>query len=117
LCYFKGGGINQTEYFQMVFDPTQNKHVYFSYDLVVFKDENLEEFDLVLEYNGSFHHTKIEVEKDPNSPAHPYKSKVASKLETYNKDKLKLDHIRAKCKNILIYWEKTKKLQSYEECY
>jgi hypothetical protein len=117
LCYYKGGGINENEYFQMIYDPKKQKQVYFSYDLVVFKNENLKEIELVFEYNGSWHHSKQDVEKDPNSPGHPYKNNVMTKKEIYEHDILKLEHIKQKCKNILIYWEKTKQLQRYEECY
>lgn len=115
LCYYKGGGINGNEYFQMVFDPTKQKYVYFSYDLIVLNENK--EINLVLEYNGSWHYTKKEMEADPNSPSHPYKTKILTKKEVYQKDLLKLNHIKQKCNHILIYWEKTKQLKNYEECY
>lgn len=112
-CYFKNGGRNGEEYFQMIFDKNKNKHVYFSYDLIVFDDND--KIELVLEYNGPWHYSKKDIIKDPLSPSTPYKNNKLTKKETYEKDKLKLDHIN--CDNILIYWEQKDKLQKYEECY
>ena len=100
----------------MIYDPNKNKLVYFSYDLIVF-DEFLKEINLILEYNGPWHYSKDEVKKDPNSPSHPYKKNITSKKQVYEKDLFKLNYIKRKCSNILIYWEKDKKLQKYEECY
>lgn len=114
-CYFKNGGINNKEYFQMIYDESKQKHVYFSYDLIIFKNEDLKEIELVFEYNGPWHYNKEDVLIDPNGPSIPYKTNKLTKKETYIKDKLKLDHIN--CDNILIYWEKSEKLQKYEKCY
>lgn len=114
-CYYYGGGISGKEYFQMIYDNNKQKNVYFSYDLIVF-DEN-ENISLVLEYNGPWHYSREEIIIDPNGKGVPYKTNNMSKKEIYYNDKLKLEHMYLKCKNILIYWEKTKLLQRYEECY
>ena len=82
-----------------------------SYDLVVFDDNN--KILLVLEYNGPWHYKLDDVNLDENGPATQYE-KSKSKLETYNFDLLKLNTIFVECKNILIYWEKIKKLENYD---
>ena len=108
-CYFKGGGINNKEYFKCVI--IDDKKRYMSYDLVVIDDNN--KILLVLEYNGPWHYKLDDIKLDENGPATPYK-KSKTKLETYNFDLLKLNTIFVECKNILIYWEKIKKLENYD---
>lgn len=108
-CYFKGGGINNKEYFKCII--IDGKKIYMSYDLVVVDDNN--KIILVLEYNGPWHYKIDDINMDANGPATPYK-KSKSKLETYNFDLLKLNTIFVECKNILIYWEKIRKLENYD---
>ena len=61
---------------------------------------------------GLVSYYKLEdVNSDENGPATPY-NESKSKLETYNL--LKLNTIFVECKNILIYWEKSKKLEKYD---
>jgi len=105
-CYFKGGGINNKEYFKCISIDGVKK--YMSYDLVVFDDNKI---ILALEYNGPWHYKLEDVNSDENGPATPY-NESKSKLETYNL--LKLNTIFVECKNILIYWEKSKKLEKYD---
>jgi len=88
-CYFKNGGKNNKEYFQMIFNKEKNRYVYFSYDLIVL-DEN-DNIKLVLEYNGPWHYTKEEIHKDPNGPATPYKTNKLTKKDTYERDKAKIE--------------------------
>jgi hypothetical protein len=111
-CYFKNGGKNGNEYFQMIYDEDKKKQAYFSYDFVVLKENKIE---LVLEYNGPWHYTEKDILIDPNGPATPYKNNKLTKKETYLKDKLKLNYID--CDNILIFWEQTNKLEKYEKSY
>lgn len=114
-CFFKYG--NEKEFFQMIFDDQLNKYKYFSYDLVVFKTKedkqtkNLENIDLILEYNGPWHYKKDEVD-DLQAPCTPYPNSV-SIYESIKSDELKLNHMYQYCKNILIFWEKSKILENY----
>ena len=112
LCYYKGGGINGKEYYQMIYDDVKSKYIYVSYDFVLFKDDKLKEIDMVLEYNGPWHYTKEEVELDPKGNSSPYKNSK-SKMEVYEFDIKKLSHIPASKK--LIFWEKTKKMEIFKD--
>jgi hypothetical protein len=111
LCYYKNGGINNEEYFIRYNNFLKS---FFKYDLVVFKDENLKEINLILEYNGPWHYTKEDVINNPEKPGLPFNKDITI-YDIYMKDKLKLDLAYVnKCKNILIYWEKTGILEKYE---
>lgn len=99
------------------------KKRYSSYDLVVFSDyqsydtKNLNNIDLVLEYNGPWHYTKQELVKHGNEPAVPYKINnkfIYTKYQVFIMDQCKLNHISKYTNNILIYWEKTKTLSKYK---
>jgi hypothetical protein len=111
-CYFKNGGINNKEYFQVVYSKELKRNVYFSYDLVVFNDD-LTEIILVLEYNGPWHYNLEEMQNNSNKPATPYKNSKTIK-ETYDFDLFKLNTIKKKCDKILIYWQKEKKIIEYD---
>lgn len=113
-CYFKNGGINNKEFFQMI--KINEKFRYFSYDLVIFKTEidainkNLNNIELILEYNGPWHYLETEVMYLGHLPATPYKNNKNTKTisETYNLDYIKKEHMLKYTKNYLIYWEKLK---------
>lgn len=114
VCYFKWGGINNEEFFQCL--SIQGKKWYVSYDLVVFKDKNsalnkdMNSIYLVLEYNGPWHYTKKQASEEPNEMATPYPNSK-TKMETFLSDKMKVNHIKKFCDNVLIFWERTGKLQ------
>lgn len=110
-CYFKNGGINGKEYFQMIYDDKLKKKKYVSYDLVVMS-EDLSKIDFVFEYNGGWHYTEDEMLADPNGQSTPYKN-CKTKMETYNHDLKKLSHIFKKTNDVRIYWWKTKSLVKY----
>jgi len=112
LAYFKT--TDKNEFWQMIYVPFLNKMKYFSYDLIVFStkdaviDKDLTKIDLVLEYNGPWHYTNEEILGVEYEPATPYKSNKFTKLQQFELDKLKLNHIRQfNPKEILVYWERT----------
>jgi hypothetical protein len=109
-CYFKNGGINGKEYFQVVQFNGVKK--YFSYDLVVF-DDNKQNIVLVLEYNGPWHYTLTECVNNPQKKSTPYKNSKTIQ-ETYNDDMFKLNTIKTKCPNIYIFWEKQNKIVKFD---
>ncbi len=75
-------------------------------------DNDLKNITLVLEYNGPWHYRLIDNLNRADEPATPYKnSKTIS--ETYVLDILKLNTIKNKCSNILIFWEDSKELIKY----
>lgn len=112
-CFFKNGGVNGMEFFQMIYSETLKKKIYISYDLVVFKDESsavkkdLNNIELILEYNGPWHYKENEVKVRGNLPATPYKKSKTIK-ETYEFDLFKMNVLKKYCDNFLIYWEKDK---------
>jgi len=116
LCYYKGGGINNGEYFISYYNEKLKRSAIFKYDFVVFKNENLKEIDLILEYNGPWHYNRNDILINPDFPGTPFNKNI-SKYDLYLKDKLKLNIAYKKCKNIFIFWEKNKTIIKYEGDY
>lgn len=118
-CYFHGGGVNGKEFYQNIYNEFSNKMDYISYDLVVFetetdaKNKNLHKIVCVLEYNGPWHYTLIEMSEDPDGPATPYKNNKTSKTkrQTYEQDNKKYKLMKQYTNEIFVYWEKDKTLE------
>jgi len=114
-CYFKWGGVNGSEFFQS--SSINGKRVFFSYDLVVFRDvlsaqeKNMHEIVLVLEYNGPWHYTHEQAAADPQGKANPYPNSK-TKIQTYEYDMMKFNHIKNLTSNFFVYWEKTATLEA-----
>jgi hypothetical protein len=114
-CYFKDVDTGKKEFFQMVYVPFLKKKKYFCYDLVVFKDEeaykskNIKEIELVLEYNGPWHYEEHEVSGHEEEPSMPYKTCKHTKKQTYELDKIKMDHICNYANSVTVFNEKTGK--------
>jgi hypothetical protein len=113
LCYFKNGGANKKEYYQIIYDEKNGGKKYVSYDLTIFKDEELTIIDKIIEYNGPWHYRYDDYINRPNEPATPYQNSKTIK-ETYNFDILKNNHIFALGYDLFIYWEDTKTLLKYD---
>lgn len=113
ICYFKNGGINKKEYYQIILDNTNGGKKYVSYDLTIFKDKELTTLDKIIEYNGPWHYRYNDYINRPNEPATPYKNSKTIK-DAYNFDILKNNHIFALGIDIFIYWEDTKTLVKYD---
>lgn len=110
---------DKKEFWQMIYVPFLNKKRHFSYDLIVFstKDaaikKDLTKIDLVFEYNGPWHYTYNEILGAEQEPATPYQSNKFNKLEQFELDKIKLNHIKQfNPKEILVYWEKTNLIEN-----
>lgn len=118
VCYFKNGGVNNQEFYQSVLDEKTNKHLFLSYDLVVFgsiksaKEKDLNSIVLVLEYNGPWHYKTEYALEHPKEPATPYPNSKTI-LETYEYDIFKMNHIKKYCDNFLVYWYKDEKFGDY----
>ena len=104
-AYYKGGGVNKSEFFQNI----DGKYV--SYDLVVFKNaeaarcKDMGQIDLVLEYNGPWHYLEIEAESVGEKPASPYpKSKTIREVIDF--DKKKMNHMLRFTPDYRIVWQK-----------
>jgi len=100
-----------------------NKKRFVSYDLVVFKNiesaikKDLQQIEIVLEYNGSWHYTKDEILGHENEPAVPYTKNntyTLTKQEVYDIDNAKLKHMLQFTKNVFVFSEKTKKMIQYD---
>lgn len=111
LAMFKDD--NRKEFWQMIYVPFLNKKRYFSYDLVVFSDRNsfeskdLNNIDLVFEYNGPWHYRSEDILGVENLPATPYKSNKFTRAQQIMLDNIKLTHIiQFQPKEVLVYWYK-----------
>lgn len=102
LCYYHGGGINGDEYYQQIFNPISNKFECGSYDLTILSELNI--IDTIIEINGPWHHKLEDVLKDPHSKCCPLSTNKYTKLESYNKDTLKLNKALDISKNVYVFW-------------
>jgi len=121
-CFYHDKNNNKVEFFQMIYLDDLKKQKYFSYDLIVFrsieayKNRDLKNIELVLEYNGPWHYTLNEVIGYEHELSTPYKNNTNrnTKLQVYNYDIIKLNHMLQFTSNIKIFWEKINKLENYE---
>lgn len=104
-CYFATGGRNNKEFVQYI----KEHQIFASYDFVSYKDDIL---DIVIEYNGPWHYTYEDVIERGNEISASFFSKKTIK-EIYEKDIIKLNHIKTKTENVFVYWEKYKKFVKY----
>ena len=115
-CFYKNKETNKNEFYQMIEIGEIKKYI--SYDLVVFsdiksaEDKNKNNIDLILEYNGPWHYKEEEIVGKELEKANPYKNSP-TKIEVFNNDTIKLNHMKLYTKEILIYWEKDKKIETY----
>ena len=114
LCYYDSGGINNMEYYSVVFNPIINKKRSIAYDLVITSDSK-HDIQTIIEINGPWHYRLKDIKIDPNSPACPLKSNKMTKLESYNIDALKLNKALDISKEVFIFWLDTKKLQKIKK--
>jgi len=104
-CYYKNGGVNKKEFFQIIGKK------YVSYDLVIFSDEksalekDLSKIERVIEYNGPWHYLEEELDVIGDTPATPYSTNSKTVRETYEFDLMKKEHMLQYTKEYEIYWE------------
>lgn len=103
LCYFDKGGISNNEYFVVIHDPLTNKKFTAAYDLVITSDGK-HDIRQIFEINGPWHYRLEEVLADPDGRACPLKTNKYTKLESYNKDALKINKALELSKEVFIFW-------------
>lgn len=108
-CYFEQGGIDGSEYCRKIYNPILEKYEYVCYDLVIL-DEQCNNIDILIEINGPWHYRRHDVIADPDSPCCPLNTNKYSKIESYNKDILKLNYAIDISKKVYVYWLDTKEL-------
>jgi len=108
-CYYDGGGINNKEYYQVVYDTIKSRYRTICYDLVITKDGK-HNIECIVEINGPWHYRLDEVLLDPQGKSCPLKTNKYSKLESYNLDCLKLNHALDLCESVYVYWLDTNDL-------
>jgi len=111
-CFYYGGGRTDNEYYQLI--DFNGKKKFVMYDLVVFKNLDFQEIDLILEYNGPYHYTAAEVNINPDGKSVHFLDKCETIKESYDKDIAKLNHALTLTNNVYIYWQKQKQLIKYE---
>ena len=101
-CYFHDDGITDKEYYQQIFNPIINRHQCGSYDLTILGSDG--KIDKIIEIHGPWHWKLDEVIVDPNGKSCPLKTNKYTKLESYNKDILKLNHALTISRQVFVYW-------------
>lgn len=105
-CYFALGGKNNLEFKQYI----KEHKLFVQYDFASYN--NKDELDLIIEYNGPWHYTFEEMNNNPDLiPAPFFNSKTIKDI--YEKDIIKLDHIKKKANKVYVYWEKYNKFVEY----
>jgi len=111
-CMYEGGGVTGKEFYQQIMLHGKKKFV--MYDLVVFKNLDFHEIDLILEFNGPYHFKLLDVERTPDLKSVYFLDKCETVKYSYEKDIAKLNHALTLTNNVYIYWQKDKQLIKYE---
>ena len=109
LCYFDKGGISNHEYFTVIQNPITGKKFTAAYDLVI-TSNGKHDILQIIEINGPWHYRLNEVLKDPNGKSCPLKTNKYTKLESYNRDAMKINKALELSKEVFIFWLDTREL-------
>lgn len=109
--YFKGGRTGD-EWITCVLDPATGKKQVVSYDLVTY--DQTDSIDVILEVHGPWHYRLEQVQEDPHGYATPFAADKITKVQSFNKDVLKLNHALDIAKRVYVYWLDTKTLIQVE---
>jgi hypothetical protein len=111
-CFYAGGGHSGNEYYQII--DLHDKKKVVMYDLVVFKNLEFKEIELILEYNGPWHYTISDVIERPDDKSVWFLTNSCTIKASYEKDIAKLNHALTLTKNVYIYWQKQKQIKTYD---
>ena len=109
-CYFKNGGINGKEFYQII--EINGVKRFCSYDLVVLNQNN--QIELILEYHGPYHFTKKQAAQDPDGKCVHNQLHTLTKQESFDRDCAKTQHALKISKKVGVFWISKKTIIYYK---
>jgi hypothetical protein len=111
MCYFKNGGINGKEYYQVL--EINGIKRFCSYDFVCLDEDG--SIKLILEYHGPYHFTKQQVDLDPDGKCVYFQPQSLTKKESFDRDCAKISHALKISKKVGVFWISKKTIIYYND--